>query len=340
MINENNTNALVIPGFDRKYVVVNDIPPRLQWEEFAGYCGETSMISAGLYYGQYISQYDARLMASDKNQHGSNQLLLGVNDSHAANAMRLEHACIASQDSKSFMDWVKKNVHSGYPVIIGVFNNENWLYGRSGSAGDPEYDHIVPVIGFGSDDPLTEKFKETDKILISDNGLFTPNKIPIYYFEYEMSSFFCDRTEANNPNGEMYSLLELPEYENGKDSLNNYGIVITGVMGHEETVPVRITTNKNFERPDIKQTPEGAPTPRPAPMPLTLTVTVSDLVPNTNYYLFRYDNETDVPPNDFINKSPKATRTTINIASGTSYTTHIDIYSNQKVFFRAVPAKD
>ncbi len=43
---------------NNRYVL--PIGPRFQWEENNGYCGETSLISAGLYYGQYGSQYDAR----------------------------------------------------------------------------------------------------------------------------------------------------------------------------------------------------------------------------------------------------------------------------------------
>ena len=50
---------------DQKYL---PIPPRRQWEGNGGYCGETVMISAGLYYGQYVSQYDARAFASDGDQ--------------------------------------------------------------------------------------------------------------------------------------------------------------------------------------------------------------------------------------------------------------------------------
>ncbi len=41
-----------------------DIPPRYQWNANNGYCGETSFISAGLYYGQYCSQWKARDIAS------------------------------------------------------------------------------------------------------------------------------------------------------------------------------------------------------------------------------------------------------------------------------------
>ena len=48
------------------FVYENDIPPRLQWNSNDVYCGEVSMISAGLYYGQYLSQYDVRAIASPK----------------------------------------------------------------------------------------------------------------------------------------------------------------------------------------------------------------------------------------------------------------------------------
>ena len=44
--------------------IINEIPPRIQWNANDGYCGEVSLISAGLYYGQYVSQYDARVFAN------------------------------------------------------------------------------------------------------------------------------------------------------------------------------------------------------------------------------------------------------------------------------------
>ena len=40
------------------------ILPREQWETNLGYCGEVALISAGLHYGQYLSQYDARDLAT------------------------------------------------------------------------------------------------------------------------------------------------------------------------------------------------------------------------------------------------------------------------------------
>ena len=98
------------------------------------------MISAGLYYGQYISQYTARSVASDgtpQYKHGS-QLLLGVNDGHAAIRLHLSairwNTNVRAQHGRVFTVG-QSNVERGHPVAIGVYTNER-LFGNKG-AGDP-----------------------------------------------------------------------------------------------------------------------------------------------------------------------------------------------------------
>ena len=62
------------------------LPPRLQWEATDGYCGELSFAIAGLYFGQYLSQYDARALATPGVAQASaaSQLLLDDNEAAAA----------------------------------------------------------------------------------------------------------------------------------------------------------------------------------------------------------------------------------------------------------------
>src|SRR5579862_7075760 len=115
------------------YSVSNAIPPRLQWNENFGYCGEVSFISAGLYYGQYLSQYDARAIASkNRPQYESkSQLLVGVNDSYAAAQMHLTYAewtTSSETSTNQFLAWVKSKVIAGYPVAIGIYTNEYLFY--------------------------------------------------------------------------------------------------------------------------------------------------------------------------------------------------------------------
>ncbi|MBK8816213.1 MAG: hypothetical protein IPN42_12290 [Methylococcaceae bacterium] len=83
-------NQLPIPV---RNLFINDIRPRLQWNHNGGYCGEVSMISAGLYFGQYLSQFDVRSIASGgapqnaydrAEKEYTSQLLLGTKNAVAA----------------------------------------------------------------------------------------------------------------------------------------------------------------------------------------------------------------------------------------------------------------
>lgn len=339
-----NVNDTITIPLKTKYLHLNDIPPRYQWEHNSGYCGEVSMISAGLYYGQYVSQYDARKIICDTIQNNC-QMLLGENDAQLAYSLRLKCDTIVCQNSKEYLNWVKKHVLLGHPVIIGVMNNEYILYGKTNpDAGDPEYDHIVPVMGIGSDSLLDNKEAfENDYILFSDNGLITndsinpaiPNKKTAqYYFPYRLDDFVGSRERANEKNGHAYTLVDLPN-KKMNDSVYNYAIAILGVYGEEETLPVRISTNYNYEAPYI----DSQSNIRPKPMPLKLTVSISKLTIGTKYKLFRYDNEENVPTKDFIHSTNYKECYEFKISSGTEYTKEFSINSNEKVFFRCVKAE-
>lgn len=330
----------------------NPIPPRFQWNHNGGYCGETSFIAAGLYYGQYLSQYDVRSIASNGKKQNEKtasgtygaQLLLGVNDTHAANQLRLnydEWPTANLNDTKAFIQWVKGHVLNGHPVIIGVFNNFRLLGEQSSLPGDSQYDHIVPVLGFGTSNATS--YDDNDIIVFSDNGLYTPgNSIPFYH-QFRMKPqndvvwaepFLCDRQMANKEIGNIYSVLNLTTGENTPH--RNYAIAITGVQDPlNETKPVRVTTDLNYEIPTIG--PDS--NTRPTPISLELTVTVSGLQPNTTYNLYTYDHESKVPTSHFNQNSANASSVqSITITEGDSHTLTVPVNSDKKVFFRAVEA--
>ncbi len=293
--------------------------PRLQWNENHGYCGEVSLISAGLYYGQYLSQYDARSLACNGGSQTGNQLLLGINDQQAAKAMRLQATTWpnASQDSNSFLAWVSEHVNEGHPVAIGLYTNEYLFYGDTDpTAGDDEYDHIVPVLSM-----------DEDNITFSDNGLWGDAKDPQYLFTYPLSTFVATRKEANNPNGQVYSLSK---------ETNNYGIAITGILDEDdETLPVRVTTNLNYEYPEIA----NKSSKRPAPMPLTLEITIQNLEPGILYTLYRYNDFSKVPTSSFNAHASDATKSwQIQITSGSTYQLTDSTLSDTSAIYRCVKA--
>lgn len=316
------------------YSAGSKLPPRLQWMANSGYCGEVSMISAGLNYGQYLSQYDARALASKNARQNlvSSQLLLGVNDVAAAKAMHLAAVPFdtARQTSTaSFLTWVKSNVSAGYPVIMGVFMNQSRYYGTANpNAGDAEYDHIVVATGITSTHELTgpATYYSDDTITFNDHGLWTGTASgqPQNAFTYSFGSFAATRQQANTRTAPVYSL------KIGAD----YGIAITGVADlNRETVPVRLTTSTNAEIPAIVN---GSNT-RPAPRPVTLTITVSGLTPGKTYNLYRYSSMAAVPESSFNANATRAAQKWTIVATGSTYTMTQTIMSNETAAYRAVP---
>ena len=323
------------PAAATTYTAGSRLPPRIQWNANYGYCGETAFVSAGLYYGQYISQYDARAIASKNTRQSleSSQLLLGVNDVAAAKAMHLNATAFntAKQPtSRAFLTWVKSNVVAGSPVVIGVFANQSRFYGTANlNAGDTEYDHIVTVTGITSTRSLTGPtiYYADDVLTFNDGGLWTgTNGQPQNAFSHSFGTFATTRQRANAKTGAVYSL------KSGAD----YGIAITGIIDlNRDTVPVRLTTSVNAETPTMV---DGSNT-RPAAKPVTLTITVSSLKPGTTYNLYRYSSMANVPDSTFnANAAKAAQKWTITIPSGSTYTMTQTINSNEIAVYRAVPA--
>jgi hypothetical protein len=329
------TSLSLQPAAAATYSAVNSLPPRIQWNANYGYCGESSFISAGLSYGQYLSQYDARAIASNnalQNLSGS-QLLLGVNDVATAKAMHLAATPfnIATQTSTTaFLTWVKSNVIAGHPVVMGVFMNQSRFYGnKNPTAGDGDYDHIVVVTGITSSHPLTGPavYYADDIITFNDNGLWTgtPSGQPQNVFSRSFGAFAATRQQANAATAPVYSL------KNGPD----YGIAITGIIDlSRETVPVRLSTSVNAETPGIVNNT----TTRPAAKPVTLTVTVSGLKPGVTYNLYRYTSIAAVPDSNInANAAKAAQKWAITVTSGSTYTMTQTINSNEIAVYRAVP---
>lgn len=331
------------------------IPVRLQWNANYGYCGESSFIGAGMRLGQYTSQWTARNLASggaDQWDQGS-QLLLGSapqgNALTAASAMRLKATAIntTTQSTASYLAWIKQQVVGGNSVIMGVYNNVNIL-GESGN-GDPDYDHIVPVTGIGSQQPLSgsnaSTYYSSDTITISDNGLYTPhpnsepnvpgnsanNPAGSALYTYEFGKFQKTRSQANSG----YSVADLYSV---RKTAPNFAASVSGVVDNTEggpvTVPVSLTasvSNEGFQDEDYMYT-------APAASPLTLTATVQIPDQSKTYTLYRYDSFSDVPRLNFNANADRAAQSwTIAPNSGATISKTIATTTGATEVFRAVP---
>ncbi|MCT0223728.1 hypothetical protein [Synechococcus sp. CS-1328] len=304
------------------------ITPRQQWNANFGYCGETSLISAGLAYGQYTSQWTARALASPgvPQWRESSQLLLGENDGAAARRMKLQAEPFDTQQQRTtpeFLAWCKQWVQRGAVVILGVFNNVRRL--GEPLAGDSVYDHIVPVVavGSGSDRP----YAPDDTITISDNGLYTEGAEVPFLFTESFAAFQGNRRQANAPRGSLYTLRDTPP---------NYGLAVSGVRDPSGvTVPVRLSASLDGE--GLQNQAELRQPPEPLPLSLTARVTIPD--PSQAYVLYRYDDFASVPVSGFNAAADQAVqRWLIPPFSGLSAEVSVTGWSDQTVVFRAVPA--
>lgn len=339
--------------------------PRLQWNANSGYCGETSFICAGLNFGQYCSQWTARKLFIREfmraypgdpplEQYESDSQLM-VGDPHGADVrtateMRLrasEFDYGTQESTEQFIVWMKRNLMAGHVPIIGVFNNGIALGEWTGrDDGDPEYDHIVPVLGWASDSPLeqfADRYLAEDVITLSDNGLYGPCGDPPGYpfiFFYEVAGFPGTRKQANNPAGPpLYTLNGTPP---------NYGIAIEGVLDHDNVcIPVHLSCDKNHapEPPELKHAPEHPGHPLAAvpladedaeSIEIVLTATVESPGSSVAYNLYRYDDFAKVPVRDF-NKNRGSAAQVWTVTSSDPKPVVLKAASNETVVFRAVP---
>lgn len=307
--------------------------PRFQWNTNYGYCGEVSFISAGLHFGQYTSQWTVRELLSpgQPQTRASSSLLLGVNDGRAARLLHLDAVPFdtAHQRSvRSFLTWAKERFLRGNIVIMGVYNNVRTL--DEPLPGDPDYDHIVPVFGFGSTRPLVARgsgYRATDTLTISDNGLFTVGPNIPYLYTYRFDEFARTRTQANEVGGPVYSLPRGP---------GDYGTAVRGPADPTHVmVPVRLVSSLASE--GVENQPRMTKPPAPRPLTLTAHVRVPDnTVP---YRVYLYDDFSDVPDQRVNAHAANAIRSwTIPVGQVGDWVMAIRAMSNDTRVFRVVAA--
>jgi hypothetical protein len=283
--------------------------------------------------GTYASMWDTRHLASNgtKQHLQSSQLLLGVNDYFAAHTQKLTTDLwdYSDLDVKHFFTWIKKHVLLNHVVILGVFENGG-IFDFKG--GDSDYDHIVPVTGWGSNKPLNDPaYYEDDVLYLSDNGLYTPvrDDLSVYHISATLGEFARTRKTANDAKtARVYSINSNPTRKSP-----NYGIAVTGIADEAgDCMPLRITSDRTYEKPAIK---EGSDT-RPTPMSQTLTVHVSGLTVDEEYVLYKYEKFAKVPTSKFNANAANAAAKFDFKATSTTYNKDFTVKTDEQVVFRVV----
>jgi len=200
---QNLVDGTTIPSTTSSIRLAPTVVPFYQWENDNGYCGEVSMMQAGLNNGQWMSQFNARLVcgtglsqsgpgswcSNHKNLPNYNAQLL-IEDPNTGvsgpNPYANAAACLANSrlsgttypystgfrsanlglsGYQDYLSWVKSEVIAGHRVTIGVLLK----YGT-----DPQYDHEVSVIAIGTNHGITDPtYYDDDVLYFDDHGGYT-----------------------------------------------------------------------------------------------------------------------------------------------------------------------
>ncbi len=298
--------------------------PFYQWLNNNGYCGEVSLIEAGLANGQWISQYNARSIATPftaYTQTGQrtgisfySQMLLddfasptttsAVSYGKAAGHLKLKATAYPSAQQatgqagyENFMLWIRARIVAGDQVTLGVVDTFD---------NSPPYSHIVNVQRIESKYAGTNTTYHADDVLyVEDHGLVTyggsnpavppgttsTSDCTPFVFGYSFAKWSSAVGSAK-----IYGFL-LP-----RSGAKNYAYAVSGVQDTQGvTLPVRVGLSGNggamntiagwnYESPMIGTSTSGGSVTNTAPTAATLTLsaTVSGLTAGRFYNLYVY----------------------------------------------------
>ncbi len=321
------------------------IPTRVQWntESSHGYCGEMSIISAGLSLGQYMSQYTMRALGNSAGSQSTEVLVQTDPDGSAVVAATNSklNATLHQSDqtdpndpagAQGFLTWMKGQILAGNTVIFGVYMNQSYF--ETNQQGDSTYDHIVFATGIGSNHPLNASdttYYADDVLYFWDNGLWYLNQgdlsVPAYS-SCAFGEFANSRSNANDSDGNLYSL----PLRTKKNPIQDYAVSITGVNATSPLIPLSISA-PICEEPSIA---EGS-TQQPPATAITLTITMGN-PPEANVNVYKYNDLSKVPTSNFNANASQASMKWLH--QNSAMTIQDTIQSNEIAIYRAVLASD
>ena len=248
----------------------NPVSQFSQWGGNAGYCGEVSLIQAAMNQGEWMSQFNARLIcgaglsqsgpdgfcATHQSEANYNAQLSFENPKPGDAAFSSAGLCLANSHLsyevydyqlsppgmagyQRYLSWVKAQTIAGHQVTIAILN---W------QGDDPQYDHEVTVAKIGTNHSVQDPTYYDDDVLFFDDHA----KSSLRHFTF--ASMAKSRDEANRYDANTYSIL-IPGgsiYSKiGGDGINtnpnaviaaNYGFSVAGPLDPKnETLPVTLS---------------------------------------------------------------------------------------------------
>lgn len=299
---------------NKKYELISNAQPGLQWDDAGGYCGSWSVQRAVMAKGAWISQQQVRNHTIPGGGH--DEEILATNIDLALKNLKIkaegfDYKNTPTPQVDSYRKWIKKQLVAGntmvwmimlngghYPVYPGV------PYGL--------YSHVEPVVGILSDHPLTDEEVYDDDVVV-------------HYTDADTNAYY--RTMKSLP-GNYFIVAHCPGADYlGYPCINKqrgFGWAIQGFLDEKQGLPLSLTIDKWQREPDIRAGEK--------PEPLTGTITVTGLTKGTKYAIYRWDTVAKAFDYDHPDKVQHFTAT----KDTEVYTDPITFWSNSTTYYRCV----
>ena len=296
-----------------------ELPARYMWgwgpgDLSGGFCGSVTIQTAGLYYGNWLTEYAVRgtsggydfqhqlLIAYSKDLDIPSTSMMSACDALKLNCSMWDYHTASNPQHSAFIRWAVKGIQLGYPIALGLY----W-----GIKNDPNYDHIVPMVGFDS-------HSGGEPVAIYYNDLHTNKTL-----REELSTFVRSRNQCRKSQPFGQGSFCLPKQV-------NYGMRMLGNADPKgELLPVRLRVNR-VDEPDYSLKGRR----RQVPVLIRAQLTVHDLEAGQQYVLLRYEEAAKVPVKDFLNAP--STERHVFTATKFEYTREVTFMSDSTTFFRCV----
>jgi len=312
---------------------VLNVPARRMWgwgsyaDNEVGYCGESAVQQAMIYYGNYISQ-------AQINKAAGTTFLPGVNSDKALRFLQAEIDNYGGNSTwQDIFAWMKKQIDSNYPIVGGLYVLED--------EGDPDYDHICVMYGYELDDQGNMK-----QIIYNDAYQVQNVTMSCKINKKGVPNCFKTREEfeESGPNSSAALLpCAIPNMVGKTDPDGSpASIQFIAIQGNIDTngelYPVLLEMDNPYEANWGSEDQIFAPA-----IPISCTVHISCLQPGEKYSLIRFDNPSDLPEdgNSFLDNNSWTLRINFTADSDT-YSVKVDnnmdypFMSNGTYFFRCV----
>ena len=265
-------NKYCKPPTDMKYKRIQGVSPRIQWDDAGGYCGSMAVQDVALGKGAWVSQQQVRDHTHPGGGHDNE--ILATNIELALTNLKLkfdafDYKTTPVPQADAYRTWIKKHLVAGngiawmimleggcYPVYPGL------PYGY--------YSHVEPVYGIYSNHPFTNDGKwYDDDILVHGTDADTHS----YYRRFDSLPAGVNGHNCSECGGGYLGFPCIYEQY-------GFGYSITDLDDDKPGMPLSLAVDDASE-PDTRS---GA-----HPIKFHGTVTVSNLKPNGNYTIFRWD---------------------------------------------------